>query len=89
MFAFAIACTAAAADLALNEAPNEAPNEVANAEHARPRHAAIVTVTVTVTVTAAARPPAARTVLFRQTPASSRSASRTCAAISYERTRAP
>lgn len=87
MFAFAIACTAAAADLALNEAPNEAPNEVANAEHARPRHAAIVTVTVT--VTAAARPPAARTVLFRQTPASSRSASRTCAAISYERTRAP
>ncbi len=85
MFAFAIACTAAAADLALNEAPNEAPNEVANAEHARPRHAAIVTVTVT----AAARPPAARTVLFRQTPASSRSASRTCAAISYERTRAP
>lgn len=87
MFAFAIACTAAAADLALNEAPNEAtneaPNEVANAEHARPHHAAIVT------VTAAARPPAARTVLFRQTPASSRSASRTCAAISYERTRAP
>ncbi len=83
MFAFAIACTAAAADLALNEATNEAPNEVANAEHARPRHAAIVT------VTAAARPPAARTVLFRQTPASSRSASRTCAAISYERTRAP
>lgn len=87
MFAFAIACTAAAADLALNEAPNEAPNEVANAEHARPRHAAIVTVTAT--ATAAARPPAARTVLFRQTPASSRSASRTCAAISYERTRAP